>query len=42
MEDNKVAVDESTRSSEPIVLYAVLHAGIKGLLRLIAHRRTEI
>lgn len=25
-----------------IVAYAVLHAGIKGLLRLIAHRRTEI
>lgn len=25
-----------------IVVYAVLHAGIKGLLRLIAHRRTEI
>jgi len=25
-----------------IVVYAVLHMGIKGLLRLIAHRRTEI
>ena len=25
-----------------IVVYAVLHAGIKALLRLIAHRRTEI
>jgi hypothetical protein len=25
-----------------IVVYALLHAGIKGLLRLIAHRRTEI
>jgi hypothetical protein len=25
-----------------IIVYAVLHAGIKGLLRLIAHRRTEI
>jgi hypothetical protein len=25
-----------------IVAYAVLHAIIKGLLRLIAHRRTEI
>jgi hypothetical protein len=25
-----------------IVVYVVLHAGIKGLLRLIAHRRTEI
>ena len=24
-----------------IVVYAVLHAGIKGLLRMIAHRRTE-
>jgi uncharacterized protein YggT (Ycf19 family) len=25
-----------------IIVYALLHAGIKGLLRLIAHRRTEI
>jgi hypothetical protein len=25
-----------------IVMYAVLHAGIRGLLRLITHRRTEI
>jgi len=25
-----------------IVVYVVLHAGIKGLLRLIAHRKTEI
>lgn len=25
-----------------IVVYALLHAGIKGLLRMIAHRRTEI
>jgi hypothetical protein len=25
-----------------IIVYAVLHAGIKALLRLIAHRRTEI
>ncbi|MDO8666684.1 MAG: YggT family protein [Gemmatimonadales bacterium] len=25
-----------------IIVYAVLHTGIKGLLRLIAHRRTEI
>lgn len=25
-----------------IIVYALLHAGIKGLLRLMAHRRTEI
>jgi hypothetical protein len=25
-----------------IIVYAVLHAGIRGLFRLIAHRRTEI
>jgi uncharacterized protein YggT (Ycf19 family) len=25
-----------------IIVYALLHAGINGLLRLIAHRKTEI
>jgi hypothetical protein len=25
-----------------IIVYALLHAGIKALLRMIAHRRTEI
>ena len=50
MSDDKLAIDEARRAGHTLLLpvviaiisYALLHLGINALLRMIAHRKTEI